>query len=193
MARQGNGAARVIGGIFAAAGVALLGAGAWAATRQLTILKDWPRIEAVVVESQVTHSTSRDQSRSRSSDMYKTEIVFRYEIEGKTYVTPATSGYSSSSYPEMKRQADAHPTGSRHAIWVNPKDPNDIRYNAGWSFGFFFYSILLGGMGAVFAGLGVVMLLVSRATPPTLCPACSQPVATGQRFCPNCAAPLRSR
>jgi len=84
--------------------------------------------------------------------MYHAEIDFRYSFGGKEYVTPAASAYGSSSYSEMKRKADARLVGSRHKIWINPKDPNDIRYDAGWTFGFFLFPLLFGLMGVVFWG-----------------------------------------
>jgi len=190
MATGGIGISRLVGGIFTLVGLVLLGVAGWAGNRQYTILKSWPTVEAVVTKSQVTHSQSHDIDRSTDTTMYEAAIEFRYTLNGKEYATPATSGYSSSSYTEMKRQADAYPPGTRHRVRYNPADPNDIRYNAGYTFGFFFLPVLLGGMGIVFGGLGVLFLYLSRSERVLLCPSCSQPVERNQRFCPNCVAPL---
>lgn len=155
-------------------------------------MKEWPTLEGEVIKSQVTHYDSQSSTRSGTTTMYTTEIIFRYTLDGKDYVTPSTTGYSSSSYPEMKRKADSYPPGSRHVIRYNPQDPNDIRFNAGFNFGFFLLPLLMGGMGVVFTGFGIVFLYVSRKERPLLCLSCGQKVSKGQNFCPNCAAPLTS-
>jgi hypothetical protein len=192
MAKTSHGTGRLVGGLFALAGVVLLGAGAWSGHRQYTILEAWPKVEAEVVASRVTHSTSRDSKRASDTTFYRAEIDFRYVVAGREYVTPAATSYGSSSYPEMKRIVDAHPVGSRHTVWVNPRDANDIRYDAGWTFGFFLFPLIFGGMGIVFAALGLAFVFLARSAPAPLCPACGGETLPGQRFCPSCGARLAS-
>ena len=191
MVRQGRGVNKLVGGIFTVVGLALLGTGWWAGNRQYTILKSWPTLEAEVTNSRVTHHVSHDSRRSTDTTMYEAEIEFRYTVDGRQFTTPSTPGYSTSSYSEMKRMADTYTPGTRHTIRYNPADPNDIRFNAGYNFGFFFLPVLLGGMGVVFTGLGICLLVASRSAQPLQCPACGQAVEQGQKFCPNCAAPLQ--
>ena len=62
----------------------------------------------------------------------------------------------------MKRKADAYPPGSRHIIKYDPHDPNDIRFTAGYTAGFFFLPLIFGGLGVVFAGAGVPLWLAGR-------------------------------
>lgn len=113
-----------------------------------------------------------------------------YTVDGKDYTTPSSSSYSSSSYTEMKRKVDTYAPGSRHPIRYNPADPNNMRFDVGYNFGFFFLPVLFGGMGIVFSALGVGLLFASRSVRELRCPACGRPVEKGQNFCPNCAAPL---
>jgi hypothetical protein len=181
----------VVGGIFTVVGLAMLGGGLWTGNRQYTILKSWPTLEAEVTKSQVTHHVSYSSRSHTDTTMYQAEIEFRYTVDGRQFTTPSTPGYSTSSYGEMKRMADTYAPGTRHTIRYNPANPNDIRFNAGYNFGFFFLPLLLGGMGVVFAGLGIGNVVASRSGQPLQCPACGQAVERGQKFCSNCAAPLQ--
>jgi hypothetical protein len=177
--------------IFCGVGVILLGVAGWSGNRQYTIMTRWPTVEAEVVKSEVTHHQSQSSNEARTSDMYTTEVVFRYTLNGEEYVTPSTTGYSSSSYPEMKRKADAFPPGSHHVLRYNPSDPNDVRFNAGYNLGFFFLPLIMVTMGVVFTGIGVLFIYFSMKERPLRCPSCGQLVMKGQNYCPNCATPVR--
>ncbi len=94
----------------------------------------------------------------------------------------------------MKGVADAFAPGSEHAILYNPQNPNDIRYDAGYNFGFFFLPVLLGGMGIVFTAVGGGLWYGFRSKGPgLLCPSCGRPVESDQEFCPHCGTPLTGR
>ena len=182
---------RIVGGVFTVVGLSLLAGGLWSGNRQYTILKSWPTVDAEVTKSEVGHHVSHDSDTNRDTDMYQTRVEFRYTLNGKEYLTTSDAGYSTSSYPEMKRLADKFAPGTRHAIKYNPADPNDIRFNAEYSFGFFLLPVIFGGLGLVFSLVGIVLLVVaSRVSKPRQCPSCGGPVEAGQHFCPNCAAAL---
>lgn len=183
MASNGDKVLKLVGGIFTVVGVVLLSVGGWTGNRQYTILKTWPTVEAEVTKSYVT--TGQD---SEGTTMYGTQIEFRYTVNGREFITPASSSYRSSSYPEMKRKADRYEPGTRHPIRYNPSNPDDIRFDVSYSLGFFFLPLLLGGMGIIFAGLGVTFLYVSRRKPVFRCPACGAQMEKGQDFCPSCGA-----
>jgi hypothetical protein len=187
MATQGKGLFKLVGAIFFLVGLALLGAAGWTGNRQYTVLKTWPTVEAEVVRSEVI--SHRD---SEGITMYRAAIDFRYSVNGVEYTVPTSSSYSSSSYNSIKSDVDAYAPGTRHAIRYNPTDPHDMRYDVGYNFGFLFLPVLFGGMGIVFAGLGGLLLYLSRSVQERRCPSCSQSVGAGQSFCPNCAAPLSS-
>lgn len=185
MLSGGNAVFKLVGGIFFAVGLGLL-VGAWVSgNRQYTILKSWPSTDAEVVRSRVISYRDRE-----GTTLHRAAIDFRYAVNGKEYTTAASSNYSSSSYPEMKRKVDRYAPGTRQPIKYNPADPGDLRFDVGYSFGFFFLPVLLGGMGIVFAGLGGTFLMVARKVRSLLCPSCGQTIQRTQNFCPNCAAPI---
>jgi hypothetical protein len=163
MVRQGRGVNKLVGGILTVVGLALLGAAWWTGSRQYTILKSWPTLEAEVTNSRVTHYLSHNTRRHTDTTMYEAEIEFRYTIDGRQFTAPSTPGYSTPSYPEMERMADTYAPGTRHTIRYNPADPKDIRFNAGYSFAFFRLSVILGGVGVVFTGAGIAHLVAFRS------------------------------
>ncbi len=177
-----------IGGFFLFLGLVMLTIAGWSGYGQYTIIKSWPEVQAEVVKSELT--------RSRNSDgktMYGTAIEFRYTVNGQEYTTPTSSNYSTSSYDEMKVQVDTYAPGTRHGIRLNPSNPRDIRFDVGYTAGFFFLSLVLGAMGVVFSGLSIILMIAFRPQRSISCPACGQAVESGQNFCPTCAAPLRGR
>jgi hypothetical protein len=185
---SGDRTAGIVGGVFFVVGLGLLTGGGFSARSQYNILKNWPKVDAWVTKSEVT--TGRDQDTT----MYGTQFEFRYTVNGREYLTPASSSYKSSSYVEMKRKADLFAPGTQHTLLYDPVEPSDIRYDAGYNFSFFLVSTILGGMGIVFTGVGaLVWFLFRSAGVALLCPSCSRPIEVGQEFCPHCANPLTSR
>lgn len=189
---QANNVAKLVGGIFLGCGVILMGVGGWTGNRQYTIVKSWPTVTATVTKSEVTHSTSHGSDRRTNTTMYQTEIEFRYTLNGKEYLTPASSNYSSSSYPEMKRKADAFPPGSTRSIRYNPSDPNDIRFDAALTPGFFLITLITGGLGVVFTLVGGLVFKLSGPAQRAVCPSCGDTVEPGKNFCATCGRQLPS-
>ena len=178
-------ALKLVGTIFAGVGLILVVVGGGIGNHQYTILKSWPTVEATVTRSHVRRYLSQ-----RGRMMYQAEIDFQYTVDGKAFDTLAGPGYSTSSYAGMKSIVDEFAPRTRHLVRYNPADPNDVRMNAGYSFGFFLLPLMLGGMGVFFAALGIIMRIASRSARPLLCPACGSTVERGERFCSNCATPL---
>lgn len=177
----------IVGGVFFVMGLGLLAGGFFSGRNHYNILTKWPRVDATVTRSEIT--TGRDQDTT----MYGTQIEFLYTVQGREYQTPAASSYKTSSYSEMKRQADIFASGTHHTLLYNPTDPGDIRYDAGYNFSFFLAPIILGGMGIIFAGVGALVWILFRSIGGALlCPSCSRPIEAGQEFCPHCATPLTS-
>jgi hypothetical protein len=148
---------KLLGKIFALIGILMILVAVWTGYQQHAILKQWPRVEAEVINSRVAQGPD-----SEGSMTYKAAIEFRYTVNGKEFSTPASSNISTTNYAGVKRQVDRYPVGSRHLIWHNPADPNDVRFDAGYTVGFFFVPVLFGGMGILFTGIGAAVVMTSR-------------------------------
>lgn len=142
----------VVAGVFFLLGLGLLTGGFFSGRSQFYILKNWPKVDATVTKNEIT--TGHDDDNTA---MYGAEFEFRYTVKGKEYQTPASSGYETSSYSEMKQTVDIFAPGTQHALRYNPANPSEIRWDAGYNFGFFLVPICVGGMGIIFAGVGVII------------------------------------
>jgi hypothetical protein len=148
---------KLFGKIFVLLGILMLAVAVWSGYRQYTILNQWPQVEAEVINSRVAQGVDSDGAMT-----YKAAIEFRYAVNGKELSTPVSSNISTTNYAGVKREVDRYPVGSRHLIWHNPADPNDVRFDAGYTFSFFFLPVLFGGMGITFAGIGAAVAMNSR-------------------------------
>ena len=189
---QGSGAYVNVRGM-SVVGLALLAFAGWFGHRQYAIVHSWPPVEGVVTKSQVSTHGSFDRRSGGSSTMYRTEVEFRYTVDGNELVATTTPGYDSSSRSDMEDLAEAFGPGTRHTIRYNPAQPHEILMNAGYNLGFFAPALLTGGLGVLFLGIVVHHLLPSRGIKAPQCPGCGQPFAASQSFCRNCGAPLQSK
>jgi hypothetical protein len=136
--------------------LALLGVAGWSGNRPYTILKTWLTVDAQVTKGQVTHYLSRAGTK------YQPEIEFRYKVNEKEYLAPSSSIHSSSGDIELKRKVESYAPGTIHAVRYNPGNPNDIRSDAGYTFGLFSLPISFGAFGLFITALGIRVLAASR-------------------------------
>lgn len=176
------GALKLVGRILWFGGLALLFAGGWSANGRLRILRDWRKVNATVVESHLTRGRDNEGNVA-----YGTQIEFQYAVGGKNFQTFVSSSYWTTNYSEMKQQLDAFVPGTTHSILVSPADPNDVRFDAGYTPGFFVVAMVLAGMGAVFATIGGLFLLAARAVVP--CVSCRRAINKAATACPFCGTP----
>jgi hypothetical protein len=173
-------------------GLGLFAGAAFTANRQYTIINKWPTVDAQVARSELASHRHTFAHDSSPTTVYQAQIDFQYTLGGKPYTTPCGRDYSTSDYAEMKRKVDAYAPGSHHAIRYNPTNPNDVRYDAAYTFGFFLTPLILGGAALMTASAGAVMFLIGWFLGRTIvrCPSCNQMVGRTGLNCPNCGAPL---
>jgi hypothetical protein len=183
MTDRGIAVPKVVAMIFVPVGAVLLAIAGYTANRQYTILKTWPTVEAEVSRSEVVRGHDDE-----GNVMYGLDLEFTYTVKEKKYATPSASPYRTSSRKAMEEKAGTYAVGTRHPIRYDPDNPGEMRFDVGYNLGFFFVPVLLGGMGLVFATIGLV-LFRSSSVIPALCPSCGQPLYDSHNLCPNCAAP----
>jgi len=173
-------------------GLGLLGGGRFIGKQQYTILKKWPTVDAEVARSELASHQEKFANDASSTMVYQAHIDFRYTVGGKQYTAPTGTDYSTSDYAEMKGKVDTYAPGTHHPIRYNPANPNDIRYDAGYTFGFFLAPLIFAGAGLMFAVTGAGLFLVGWAIgrAKVRCPSCGQIVRRTEPSCPNCGAAL---
>ncbi len=133
-----------------------------------------------------------NQYRDSDGDaMFQAAIDSRYTVNGIEYATPASANYATSRYSDMKKTVEIYAPGTPHPIRYNSAHPDDVRFDVGYNLGFFLIPVILGGMGVVFAGIGVGVSVAFRSAQRTLCPSCGEIVQSRRDVCPRCGASLR--
>ena len=114
---------------------------------------DWIPTPCEIVHSEVTSSTS-DGSTS-----YGIDIHFRYEHQGRRYISDSYdfTDVSTSGRDAKAQVVAAHPVGSEATCWVNPEDPAEAVIDrepggAMW-WGLFGLPFILVGLGGIWFSL----------------------------------------
>ena len=146
----------IIFAAFLVVGLGLLGGAGYDGYRRYTILKTWPSVEAVVLDSELYRHRNDFVRKSGRT------VLFGYTVHGEEYKSFVSAPYVSRSYKVQQEFGEKYAPGSRHSIRYNPENPNDIRFEVGYKIRFFFVPVLLGFIGIVFSGLGLIFMLVFR-------------------------------
>jgi len=182
----------VFGAIPLLIGLGSLAGAGFAGSHQYTILKKWPTVDAEVARSELSHHQETFGKSHTPTTVYQAQIEFRYAVNGNQYTTPAASNFSTSNYAEMKQKVDTYAPGTHHPIRYNPANPNDISYDAGFTFGFFLGPLIFGIVGLGFTTLGAAVFYggwaIGRAK--ARCPSCGAMVRRTEPSCPNCGTAL---
>ena len=170
--------------------------GAWfTASHRYTIVKKWPTVDAEVTRSELTHHQETFGKNNTPTTVYQAQIEFRYTVGGKSYTSPTGLDYSSSNFVGMKLKVDTYAPGTHHPIRYNPANPNDIRYDAGFTFGFFLVPLILGisGLGFTLVGAAVFYGGMALGRAKVRCPSCGEMFRYTEPACPNCGAAYSPR
>jgi hypothetical protein len=151
MASRRVSSGRIVLGILVAAGLVFLGR----SYSRYTIWKTWPTVDAQVTGNRVRrHVTSGGRSHPGSTH-FEVTVDFRYSAGGKELVSGWSEDFD--SFQAAQDELATYAPGSRREIRYNPRDPNDIRFNA---HRIFVESIVFGGTGVIFSALGLTFLFV---------------------------------
>ncbi|MEZ0374304.1 MAG: DUF3592 domain-containing protein [Candidatus Sericytochromatia bacterium] len=140
-------------GMFGLVGLLFLGLGLWFGLGQYRIITDWPTVQARVVSSQVTLTSPTN---------YGAEISFAYQAEGQPYTVSVASAYQTSVYTWMQELVAAFPAGSVRPLRYNPANPQQVVYDAGYTWSFFLTPLIFGLVGLIFAGIWIGPWLWAR-------------------------------
>jgi len=148
--------------VFLAAGI---GVAAWGFMNLSTAMesKSWPTADGKIISSQVVKKIENytDSDRRRKTrTLYEAQVRYDYNVGGRSLIggriTMADS--SSSSESRAKKIIKRYPPGSACTVYYNPDDPAEAVLEAGITFG----TLMLPGMGVLFAVLGIAIPIVGR-------------------------------
>lgn len=181
---------RIVALVFALLGMGALSASYFFGRKQIEILQSWPVVTAEVVNSEITSKRDSDDN----STLYGAEVTFRFAWNGSEATATGDRGYRSSSYNSMRRVVEKFAPGTRHPLWVNPQNPADVRFNAGYSLEFFGVPLFVAGFGLVFFVVAIAAIRKKdfpyATSRPGQCPTCRAPVPASEKFCPKCGTML---
>jgi len=119
--------------------------------------RNWPEVPCVVLSSDV-----RSHSGSKGGSTYSVDILYQYEVGGRTYRSNQYHfmGGSSGGYDAKAAVVAQNPPGTRRVCYVNPADPTEAVLQR--SFG---KEYMVAIVPAVFmaAGLGGILLVLGAA------------------------------
>jgi hypothetical protein len=175
MAQPGEVSANVRLGLLATpvlvllVGIGQLTVGASLLRSNLRMVREWPGVDAVVLQSYVaTVASTSDGGSARPT--YDAQVKFRYYVNDVRYENATTFGKPSSSRADTQSRVDAYRPGTTHRIWHRPDDPNAIRFDLGSTFDVFFLPVGLLIIGMLCVARGAMRWRALRSTPPAAVP-----------------------
>ncbi len=113
----------------------------------------WPQTVGRIMNSELRESMS-DGTR-----MYSADIVYRYQVEDREYVSGRVwfgGSYSTSDRSEMMALVGSFPPGMDVTVFYSPDDPGEAVLMPGaW-----FSTYILYATGLVFLGIGLLLLVI---------------------------------
>jgi hypothetical protein len=142
---------RVFPLIFIGAGVVMLAVGGYALVRAQASQK-WPATAGTVVSSSVIEQgTGRDRT-------FHAEVRYAYSVSGMSYTghTVAVGDFGTSNGVRARQIVGTYPVGAEIPVYYNPAAPEVSLLEPGITLKAF----LMPGIGVVFIGAGVLVLVV---------------------------------
>lgn len=126
--------------------------------QQYRILRDWPRTEAIVIDSRVVEHATAD------GPLYSTQLRFSFAASGKPVMGDYVFPHASTHRAPKEKQASEYAVGSRHTIAYDPADPSNVRIRPGYNVEFFVVPVFVTGLAAIFAVVGGGLWITGRYT-----------------------------
>jgi len=146
------------------AGIVAVGKGWPALSATLFELPGWNEVEGRVLAASLEAGDaagarfSHDSRRSARSDVYRPKIEYAYTVDGKEYTSDRFSLIEMASSDRVAQQAivDRYAVGTSVTVYVDPADPSRVVLDRES----LMQPALLAGVGALFAVIGLALLIV---------------------------------
>ncbi|MFP4056250.1 MAG: DUF3592 domain-containing protein [Candidatus Brocadiia bacterium] len=160
--------------------------------RRIEAAESWPQVPCVVVSSRVQR---HEPSDSDSSPTYSVDILYEYEVDGRTYRSNRYDlvGGSSSGRAAKARIVAQHPPGTKTVCAVNPDDPTDAVLRRGYTAAFYLGLIPVGFALIGLVGLAVMVPRALRGPPAEAPAAAGAATAAARPAVPSAPVTLEAR
>jgi hypothetical protein len=145
---------------FLLLGAATMLFGLWWGYRRWNAIANWPSAAATVLTSVLSESGGVEDP---SATMYANTVQLRFDAAGKSYDVKVNDWGSSTNAGGHRAIALRYAVGSKHTVRYNPRRPQDVMVEAGYTFSFFKVTIFCFGLGGLFAGLGILCFYLARS------------------------------
>lgn len=119
--------------------------------------KSWPTAEGTIISSDVELARSHASGRRRSRRTYRAEVMFEYNVDGKTYTSNRVvmEGFSSSKRSYAEKVVERYPEGEAVTVYYDPTDPTMAVLEPG-KVGGAFIPFVVGGMFVIVGTMGAI-------------------------------------
>ena len=137
---------RITGTLFILIGALFMVLGGGLAYQRVDVLRNWQQVEGTVISSWPSQRGGRGQVGK--------DAEFRYQVNGVEVrsVLGTRNGTRDRAWLESQLQPE-----TTRMLRYNPANPKLATFEASWSFGYFWECVLMLGLGAVTAGLGLAV------------------------------------
>jgi hypothetical protein len=176
---------RSAGYVCLALAVVLLGAAIWIAAPHLDEAFRWKKVEAEVVRSEFVKGHD-----AKGLLQFDFKVLFGYQAEGKRHLVLANSNFNTHNFPWIIATSLNYAPKATRTIIYRPGNPEDIRFEAGFTWRNFRYPVAF--TGCAMALMIAAFILFRLARPAPKCKACQADIERDFKYCPYCAVALGS-
>ena len=137
-------------------GAVVLGVAVFSARQQIAVLSSWSKTEATVKSCEIVRYFA-----AKSKPVYRVRLTVEYQLEGVPHFVISSSSMGSSDVASVNRKAARFPNGSHRTIYYDPNNPNEMRFDAGYTVDYLAIPLIIGVAGIVFVVAGTVFRVIA--------------------------------
>jgi hypothetical protein len=146
-----------LGRILWILGTVVLGVAVFSSSEQIMVLSSWAKADGQVTGSEIVRHFS-----PKSNPVYRVRVTFEYKLDGLPHIAVSSSSLGSSELATVSRKVARYPVGSHHAIYYDPANPTNMRFDAGYNVDYLAKGLIIATAGLLFVIAGTVVRFLAR-------------------------------